>query len=104
MDGGEKWENEPRADLFSEWGIKLEFLGVGAHPWLLGRRNGLTRRIYDRFVANDRVFREQILAGYQWCLHTLISGGGYPAYQRVFGSKPADLRGVNDKDEDLLFA
>ena len=104
MEGGEKWENEARADLLSEWRIKLELLGVGAHPWLLGRRNGLARGIYDRLVANDRVSGKQILAEYQWCLDTLIFGGGFSASQPVFGSSPAGPLDWGDKDEDLLRA
>ena len=37
-------------------------------------------------------------------LHTLISGGGCPAYQLVFGSNQVDLFWSGDTGEDLLLA
>ena len=73
-------------------------------PWILERRNGLAQGIYNRSQKDDRFPGRQILAEVQWCLNTVISGGGFSAYQMVFGSNPADLYGWEDKDEDLMFA
>ena len=49
----------------------------GAHPWVLERRNGLTRGNYDRVAADDRSSGIRVLAEAQWRLNALISGGGY---------------------------
>ena len=46
MDERGDWKNEIWTDLRAELRIKLQFQGVGAHPWLLGRRNGLARGIF----------------------------------------------------------
>ena len=45
-----------------------------------------------------------ILAEAQWRLRAMLSASGFPAYQMVFGSNPADLFGWEDGDEDLMFA
>ena len=42
MDEGGGWKNEAWAELRSERRIKLLHQGFGAHPWILGRRNGPT--------------------------------------------------------------
>ena len=84
--------------------IKLVFQGVGAHPWILERRNGLARGIYNRLEENRHYPGPQILSEVQWCLNTLVSASGYSAYQLVFGSNPMDLYGWDDSDDDLLFA
>ena len=44
-----------------------------------------------------------MLSEAQWCLNTAKPPGGFPAYQMVFGSNPADLFGQADNDEDLMF-
>ena len=46
---------------------------------------------------------KQALATAKRRLNTLISGGGYSAYQLVFLSNSAYLCEWEDKDEDLLF-
>ena len=74
MWGGE-WENELWAELRSGRRIKLLFQGVGAHRWLLERRNGLARGIYNRLKEDNRFPGKQILAEVQVCLNTFISGG-----------------------------
>ena len=84
--------------------IKLVIQGVGAHPWILERRNGLARGIYNRLKGGRQYTGPQILAEVQWCLNTLVSASVYPAYQLVFGSDPMDLYGWDDSDDDLLFA
>ena len=48
-----------------------------------------------------RTSGEQIPAGEQWRLRTLISSGGFSAYQMVFGTNPADSFRWKDKGEDL---
>ena len=84
--------------------IQLVFQGAGAHPWILERRNGVGRGIYNRLKADRFYAASQILTEAQWCLITLVPAGGYSAYQLVFGSNPMDLFGWDDSDEDLLFA
>ena len=92
------------AKLRSGRRIKFLFHGVGANPWVRERRNGLALSFYNRLMEDDRFPREQILTEVQWCLNTLISGGGFSAYQLVFGSNPADLFGWVYEDEDLPLA
>ena len=102
-DGGE-WQNEVWADPCSERRVKLQIQGAGARSWILERRNGLARCIYYRPVADDRFPGNQGAPEAQWCVTTLESGGGYSAYQLVFGSNPADLFVRDSEDGDLLFA
>ena len=104
MDEGGEWESELRAELGSERRGKLLFLGVGAYTWIRERRNGLARGIYYRLQEVHPFSWQQILAGTQWRLNNLISGGGLPAYQMAFRANPADLYGVEDTDEDLTCA
>ena len=84
-------KNEVRTDLRSDRRIKLQVHGAGAHPWILERRSGLARGVYNRLVADGRVFGGQILAEVQWRLNALMSGGAYSVYQLIFGSNPVDL-------------
>ena len=74
---------------------------MAARPWILERRDGLEREIYICPAADDRLSGEQILSEVPWCLNTLMPGGGYSAYQFVFGSNPIDSSGRDDKDGDL---
>ena len=103
MDEGGEWKNEVWTDFCTDRRIKLPFQGVGAHPWILERRHGLARGIYNRIRTDDRFSGRQIVTEVQWCLNTLISASGYSAYQLVFGSNPTDRYGWGDTDEDLLF-
>ena len=84
--------------------FKLLFQDVGAHAWILERRNGLARGISNRLREDDRFSGKQILAEALWCLNTLISRSGFSAYRLVFGSNPVDLFGWQDEDEDLALA
>ena len=84
--------------------IKPVLRGVGAHPWISGRRNGLARGIYNRLQADRYYAGAQILTEVQSCLNTLVSAGGYSAYQLVFGSNPTDLYSWDDSDDGRLFA
>ena len=52
-EGGE-WKNQIWTDLCAERRIKLQFQGVGAHPWLSERRNGIARGIRNLFFGDDR--------------------------------------------------
>ena len=56
------------------------FQGVGAHPWILERRNGLARGIYNRLKEGRYYTGPQILSEAQWRLNTLVSASGYSAY------------------------
>ena len=103
MNGGE-WKNDLWRDLCVDRRITQIFQGVGAHPWILERRNGLARGIYNRLKADRYYTGPQILAEAQWRLNTLVSASGYSAYQLVFGSNPMDLYGWDDSEDDLLFA
>ena len=67
------------------------FNGVGAHPWILERRNGPARGIYNCAMEDCRFSGEQILAEAHWCLNTLTSAGRYSAYQTACGSNAAGL-------------
>ena len=64
------------AELRSERETQLQFQGAGAQPWIPGRRNGVARGMYNRFVADDRFPGAQISAEAQWRLKNLISGWG----------------------------
>ena len=59
---GSEWENELSAELRSDRRIKLLSQGVGAHPWILGRRSGLSRGIFYRLKGGDRFSSKQIPA------------------------------------------
>ena len=82
---------------------QIAYSRVGAHSWILERRNGLARGNYNRLKGGDRFSGKQILAEVQWRPNTLISGSGFPAYQLVFGSNSADLFGWEDEEADLEF-
>ena len=75
--------------------------GVGAHPWILERRSGVARGIYNRLQADRYYAGSQILTEAQWSLNTSVSASGYSAFQLVFGSNPMDLYGWDDSDDDL---
>ena len=90
MDEGGGWKNEVQTELRSERRTKLFVQGVSAHPWTLDRRDGFPPGIYNRLMEDDRVRGKQILADVQWRPSTLISGGGFATYRKVFGSKPVD--------------
>ena len=53
MDEGERG-SETRTDFRTERRIKLQFRGACAHPWPLGRRDGIACGIYDRLAADGR--------------------------------------------------
>ena len=53
-EGGE-WKNDLWRDLRVARRIKLVSQGAGEHPWILERRNGLARGIYNRPKA-DRFY------------------------------------------------
>ena len=86
-------ENEIRTDFCTERRVKLQFQGVGALPWLPGRRNGLARRIYHRVAADGRFPMKQILTEARYSLSTLSSASWYSAFHVVPGANPAKLHG-----------
>ena len=53
-------------------------------------------------VADDRFPGMQNLAGVQWRLETIITGGGHSSHQSVFEPDPVELFGCGAKDEALL--
>ena len=53
MDEGGGWKNEIWTGPCVERQIKVQFRGVGAHPWLLEGRNGLVRGISQRLCGDD---------------------------------------------------
>ena len=55
VDEGGGWKNELWAELRSERGVK-SFQEVRAHPWLLERRNGLARGIFNRLKEDRSIF------------------------------------------------
>ena len=54
--------------------------------------------------GDDRFARWRILVEMRWRLNSLISAGGFSAYQMVLGPNPTDLFGWEVSDEDLMFA
>ena len=54
MDEGGEWRNDIWTDLRAEWGIKLQFQGVGAQPWELERRSALAGGIFSRLIEDGR--------------------------------------------------
>ena len=92
------------ADLRPGRRIKLQFRGVSARPWLLERRNGFLRGIYNRLVGDNRFVNTTIFSGVRWCLNAMPSASGFSAYQMAFGSDPVGLFGGEDGDDDLKFA
>ena len=66
MDEGGEWKNEVWTHLPSERVIKLQFQGVGAHHWILGRSNGPARGIRNLLAAIGRYSGNQVLAAAQW--------------------------------------
>ena len=65
-----KWMRE---DFSTGRRSRLQFQGVGAHPWLLEGRNGLARGIYNRPATDDRGSSKQILTGVQHFPDSLLS-------------------------------
>ena len=59
-EGGER-KNDLWRDLCVGRRIRLISQGVGAHPWILERRNGLARGIYNRLNAARSYAGSQIL-------------------------------------------
>ena len=57
MDEAAKWKHELWMDLCSESRIKFQFQGTGARTWILERRNGLARGIFNRLAATGRFSR-----------------------------------------------
>ena len=82
----------------------LQFHSVGALPWLLGRRDGLGRGIYNRQVADHGFPSEQITTEAQYCLYIPLSSNGNSAYPSIFRSNPAELYGQWGDQKDLMFA
>ena len=60
--------------------IKLQFRGVGAHPWVLGRRSDSARGILNRRVEDGRLTGQQMLSEVQWRLNARLSADGFSAY------------------------
>ena len=81
MDEGGEWKHEVWADFCADRQIKLFSQGVGAHPWILERRNGLARGIYNRIRSDGRFSGKRILAVVHWRSDTLISATGNSAFQ-----------------------
>ena len=76
-------------------------------PWILKRRNGPARGIYNRQKEGDRFSGKQIFSEIQWRRKTLVAAGGFSAYQAILwicGCDPVDLYGWEGQDEDLAFA
>ena len=95
--------NEVRADPCSDRRITLQFQGAGAHLWVLERRNGHARRIYNRLVAGGRLSGNRNPAEVQWRLSALIAEGWFSACRLLFGSNLVDLPRRGEKDEGTSF-
>ena len=93
MDEGGERKNEMWTDSCSECPIKPLHQGVGAHPRILGGRNGLARGIYNCLFADDRYTSRQIPSEVQWRAKTMISASVYSAFPLHCRPDPADLFG-----------
>ena len=104
IDGAGEWENEIRADFRAERSISLQLQGKGAPPWVLERRKGIARGIYNRSVASDRFPSRSIIGEVQYFLNAMLIHRGFDARQMAFRSNPADVYSWQDGDENLQFA
>ena len=68
------------------------------------KEKGLGRGIYKPLPGDGPSSSKQIPSNAQWRLKTMISAGGFSAYQMVFGPNPLDLFCWENKYEDLMFA
>ena len=91
-------------DLFSGRKIRRQFLREEARPWSSERRNGLARSMDNRQAADGGSSDCAALHGVQFCLNTMLSRGGSPAYRTLCGSSPADLfmRQDGDSRQDFV--
>ena len=80
LDEWVEWKSDLWGDLCVERRIKLVFQGVGAQQWVLERRNGLDRGINYRLRADRFYTGLRILTEAQWCLRSMVSASGFPAY------------------------
>ena len=78
MDEGGEWKNDLWVDFCADRYVKLLFQGVGAHPWILERRNGLARGIYNRMISDGRFSGRQLITEVQFCLNAMVSTSGFP--------------------------
>ena len=81
--------------------VKIQFQGTGARLWLPGRTNGFARGAYFRLATDGRLSNKQIPSKVQRCLNSLLSAGGYSAYQPVFGSNSVLLLGWGADGKEL---
>ena len=93
MDEEGERKDEIRTDFCAERRIKLQFQGAGAHPWFLGRPDGLARGIYNRLNEDDRFSNKTIASEVQWCLNAMPAASGFSAYPMAFGPNPVDFLG-----------
>ena len=91
MDSGGEWRTEVWADSCSERNIRLQFRGKGARPWVLERRNGFARGIYNRLRGKGRFVDRAIIEEAQYCLSTTLNHGGFSAYRMVSEPDPVNL-------------
>ena len=72
MDEGGGWKNDLWVDSCADRYIRLQNQGVGAHPWILERRNELARGIYNRMHADGRYAGRQLISEVQFCLNAAL--------------------------------
>ena len=81
MDSGGEWMREVGAGLRSERNSRLQFQGKDAHPWMLGRRNGLARGIYNKLHEDGHFAGRVIFNDAHYCLNAMLN-------QMAFWIKP----------------
>ena len=91
MYAGGEWGNGIPLDSSTGRNIRLQFQGKGANPWLLGRRNGFARGIYNRRAADGHFSTCATLNEVQLPSTPILGHGGFSASQMAYGSSPADL-------------
>ena len=97
-----RWEGSGKTKMdgiFSERGVRLEFQGAGAPPWILVRRNGLARGVHNRLATDGRYCGKRVSSEAEWHLDASFSASGHSAYQVVFGSNLAHPYRWWDDDE-----
>ena len=87
MDEGGEWENDLWVDLRTDRYIELQYQGVGAHPWISERRDGLARGIHNRMHADGRYACGQLISEVQFCVNAMLSTNGFSAHQ-LFAANP----------------
>ena len=76
-DEGGARENDIWTALCAQRRIRVQFRGAGARPWILKRRNGLGRGIYNRLMADGRFSRRRIPSEVRRSVHSHLGSWAF---------------------------